>query len=190
VNPYRTKLTFAARCAIFAGHWHKSYNYPELALAFGVNEETIGKICRANGRSRHYKDVFRESNNLGVERMWGQYSEKIDIEKRIENARMERGTRNPHIPEYYVDTGPGTYYLKNSKGAPVAVKIKHVDEILKADPDATVAEGADSNIGTPNSTVGPRTQTSRGKRSTMFCVILLRFRMSLTICKRRLRNSR
>jgi hypothetical protein len=141
VNPYRTKLTFAARCAIFAGHWHKSYNYPELALAFGVNEETIGKICRANGRSRHYKDVFRESNNLGVERMWGQYSEKIDIEKRIENARMERGTRNPHIPEYYVDTGPGTYYLKNSKGAPVAVKIKHVDEILKADPDATVAEG-------------------------------------------------
>jgi hypothetical protein len=133
-NPFRTKLTFAARCAIFAGHWHKSYNYPELALAFGVNEETIGKICRANGRSRHYKDVFRESNNLGVERMWEQYSEKIDIEKRIENARMERGTRNPHIPEYYVDTGPGTYYLKNSKGVLVAVKIKHGSEIMKLHP--------------------------------------------------------
>jgi hypothetical protein len=127
-NPFRVKLTFAQRCAIFAGHWHKRYNYPELALAFGVNEETIGKICRSNGRSRHYKSVFAVSKNLGVERMWETYSQQIDIEKRIADARWERNSRTP-VVELQTDSGVGTYYLKNSLNTPTAVKIKHAKEV-------------------------------------------------------------
>jgi len=132
MNPYRTKLTFAQRCAIFAGHWHKGYNYPDLAHAFGVNTETIGKVCRSSPTSRNYKDVFRESGNLGVERMWDTYSKNINIEDRVKQARAERNYTEPE--PVYRDDRTGTHWFKNSKGVPVAIRIEHATEIMKLHP--------------------------------------------------------
>jgi hypothetical protein len=127
-NPFASKLTFTFRCAIFADHVHRGTSYPILAKAFAVNEQTVSKICRSKN-SRLYHSVFAEFQRLGIEQMWRQHVEEGGVLPRIDDAAWQRkvGTNAPL--NSYVDSGPGRYWVKDSRGGTMEIRIKAYDEI-------------------------------------------------------------
>jgi hypothetical protein len=136
LNPFRHKLTFAFRCAIFADHVHRGTSYPILAKAFDVNEQTVSKICRSKN-SRLYHSVFMEFDRLGIERMWNDYVVGNGVLSRIDSAAYEHTRVFP--ANKYVATGPGRYWLDNHERDTVEVNIRAYEDI-KDKVDAIIGE--------------------------------------------------
>lgn len=155
-NPFASKLTFHQRCFIYAAHWARQYSYQILGRAFGVNAETVAKICRAGQNdSRHYKNIFAVHEAMGAERMYQAYTTP-ELERLIEDAKQKRAEQmriySPAKFYEYMDQGEGAYYLKNYKGDIVYVPLKFAHTIRKTTPnfEASAGEGVyykDSQFG-------------------------------------------
>jgi len=140
-NPYASKLTMQIRCFIYAAHHARGWNYPILAKAFQVNDETIAKICRAGRGSRHYRNIFAIYEQIGAERMWQQFGTP-ELEKRVEQAKNH--VYMPATVLMYLchpDQGEGVYYLKNSSGILTYVPLKFAATIRKTNHDFKAEQG-------------------------------------------------
>lgn len=127
-NPFRHKLTFAFRCAILIDHAYRGTPYPVLAQAFGVNEQTVSKICRSKN-SRLYHSVFLEFDRIGdAERMWNQYVRDTGVQSRIDNVAWERKIGGT-VREYQFTSGPGRYWVKNYEGEKVEINIEAYEDV-------------------------------------------------------------
>jgi hypothetical protein len=128
VNPFRHKLTFAFRCAIFADHFHRGTPYPVLAQAFGVSNQVVALICRSKN-SRLYHSIFLEFDRIGdMERMWNQYVRDAGVQVRIDNTAWERKIGGT-VKEYQIDSGQGKYWVKNYEGDEVQINIRAYEDI-------------------------------------------------------------
>jgi hypothetical protein len=130
-NPYRAKLTTHFRCFIYACHWKKAIGYPILARAFDVNDETIGKICRARPNSRDYKDVHSIAAQMGIDEMYAKFAtpELEDRVQKILDGRCIEDRFGGRGAEQF--TTEGIYWVPDGRGETVAIDIRHYDTIKK-----------------------------------------------------------